>query len=481
MTKARSAIVVGGGHNGLICAAYLARKGLKVEVLEARNTLGGGLALTSSHMSLHASILKDLKIKLRSQAPVKTIALGPGGEHLRFSGNTIDGPDAASYAAFREEYLAYAKALGPLMLNTPPRLKDFDRADAMTFGKLGWALRFGLGEEAMREFLRVAGMNVYDVLAERFSAPLLKGALAYDAIIGCHVGPRTPNTVLNCLMRLFHDSGQQRVSAEGTASALEEAAGKAGVTMKCGAKVASILVEGDKAVGVTLDTGEALRADIIVSNADAKTTFLDLLGTRHLDALFTHRINKTRTDGDVARLRLTLKDRPTIPGLPDSDLSQRLVIAPDMRTVERAFNASKYGEYSKEPVMDMMLDGRTLSINAAYAPLKLKEGWEAGAEGFKAAVLTVLERYAPGLSASVETAELMTPADMAEAFGNAGGHWHHGEMAIDQAFMMRPVHGTAQYETPVTGLYLCGAAAHPGGDITGLPGRNAAKRILRTA
>lgn len=481
MIKQRKAIIIGGGHNGLICAAYLARGGFAVTVLEARSTLGGGLAMAPTHMPLHPTIHKELKLSKPAAQPLKTIALSPDGDHLHIAGGDVTGPEAKAYAAFHSEYMAYAKALGPLMLNAPPRLKDFGRQDAATLGKLGWAIRFGLGEEAMREFLRVAGMNIFDVLDEHFSSPLLQGALAFDAVMGCHVGPRTPNTVLPFLMRMFHAKSGARISSAGTGKMLEDMARGAGVTLRCDAKVDHILMKDERAVGVALAGGEEMEADVIASNADAKTTFLTLVGARHLDGMFTHRISKTRTKGDVAHIELALSGAPNITGLTEADLANRLLIVSDMRTLERAFNAAKYGEYSQKPVLEMTYANGKLAINAAYAPYDLKEGWDKGRAGFEAAVLSVLEDYAPGIGTLVTSTTMRTPVDIEADFGNAGGHWHHGEMSIDHAFMMRPVHGTAQYETPIPGLYLCGAAAHPGGDITGLPGRNAAKRIVKTA
>jgi phytoene dehydrogenase-like protein len=505
MTKARSALIIGGGHNGLVCAALLARKGLAVTLCEARNAVGGGLApgnlnaqsapgLVHSHMPLHPTVLKELGVKPdpAQQEESDTIALGTDGQHIhltpdRASGSGISAQDAQAYSAFKAAFLAYAKALGPMMLSAPPRLKEFDKRDAMTLAKTGWALRFGLGVEPMREFLRVAGMNIYDVLDEQFETPALQGAIALEAVLGCHVGPRTPNTVLPYLMRLFHEDGRSRTAnPAATSTMLEDAARRAGASIRVNAAVEHILVEEDRACGVTLKDGEELRADIVVSNADAKSTFLTMVGPQHMDAMFIHRISKTRTYGDVARLTLSLKDMPKFTGLSAADLAHRLVIAPDMRSVERAFNASKYGEFSKEPVMDIQCatpsgQGPVLMINAAYAPYRLKQGWETGRDAFQAAVLAVLGNYAPGIEALIDTADLLTPVDIEREYGIAGGHWHHGEMAIDQAFMMRPVHGSAQYSTPLPGLYLCGAAAHPGGDITGLPGRNAAKRILATA
>lgn len=505
MTKARSAIIIGGGHNGLVCATLLARKGMNVTLCEARGTVGGGLAarqvngtdvpgLAHSHMPLHPTVLKDLGLKgsTTQVAAIHTIALGANGKHIHLeaknaSGDGISAQEAAVYQAFKAEYAAYATTLSAMMLNAPPRLKGFDKRDAMTLGKTGWALRFGLGAEPMREFLRVAGMNIYDVLDEHFENPLLQGAIAADAILGCHVGPRTPNTVLSYLMRLFHEAGNARTSSSlATAKMLEGAARQAGVQIRCNTKAGDVIVEDGRACGITLAGGEEVRADIVVSNADAKSTFLQLVGPQHLDAMFVHRVSKTRTYGDVARLTLTLKDLPSFTGLSADDFEHRLLIAPDMRRVERAFNASKYGEFSPEPVLDITCANRDtnapiLMINAAYAPYRLKQGWETGAKDFQAAVMAVLERHAPGIGALVDVSDLLTPVDIERDYGTAGGHWHHGEMAIDQAFMMRPVHGSAQYAAPLPGLYLCGAAAHPGGDITGLPGRNAAKRILATA
>jgi phytoene dehydrogenase-like protein len=207
--------------------------------------------------------------------------------------------------------------------------------------------------------------------------------------------------------------------------------------------------------------------------------------------MFVHRVNSIRAKGDVAKLHLALDGLPKVIGLSAEQLAQRLIIAPDMRYVEHAFNHSKYAEFSENPLLEITIpsiadpslapSGRhVMSISASFAPYTLKLGWESQRDAFMQRVIDVIEQYAPGFSAQIVAHELLTPVDIETQYHLSGGHWHHGEMAIDQLFMLRPVHGAAQYDTPIEGLYLCGAAAHPGGGLTGLPGRNAAQRIMRT-
>ena len=513
MTDSRTMIVIGGGHNGLICAAYLARAGHDVQVLEANEAVGGGASTHAiaagyrvsglAHV-LHAlspKVCRDLDLAtagLMVGEPIDTISLGRDGRHLTLGASELSGIDLSqtdidAYREFKKEFRNYAGALESLMMNKPPRLKNMDRRDKITLASLGWKLRFGLGADPMAEFLRVGGINIHDVLNEAFVDPRIKGALAVDAVLGHHMGPRTPGTVLTYLHKLRGEIyGSQTLPPGGmgqVATALSEAVTQAGASIRTGARVTQVIVSDGRVTGVELQSGERISADVVISNADAKTTFLDLVGTAELDAMFAHRIAKTRTAGNVAKLHFALSGLPEVPGLSREQLGQRLIIAPDLRYVEHAFNHAKYGEYSENPVLEITLPSisdpslapegqHVMSISATFAPHTLKKGWEDSREDFKNRVCAVIEQYAPGFSTLIVARELLTPADIETQYNVAGGHWHHGELTIDQSFMMRPVHGTAQYSTPVEGLFLCGAATHPGGGINGVPGHNAAQRIL---
>ena len=508
-----SIIIIGGGHNGLVCATYLARAGFRVQVLEARETAGGGISdhhfakgyrvagLAHVLHPFNPTIIKDLDLigaGLQPGEAINTISLGRDERHLTLgtqnvTGSGLSSEDASAYKAFKAEFHAYTRALEPLAINKPPRLKDMDRKDMFTLGKLGWSLRFGLGAASMSELLRVGGINIYDVLNETINDPQLKGAIAADAVIGHFMGPRTPTTVLTYLNRLRGETyGAHALPAGGTANiaaVLVNAASKAGVDIQTGSKVQRIIVADGKATGVQLQSGEERMADMVISNADAKTTFLNLVGTPELDAMFAQRVHTTRTNGNVAKLHFALNGLPHVSGLSGAEHGQRLLIAPDMRYVEHAFNHAKYGEYSEAPVLEITIPSladaslapeghHVMSVSASFAPYVLKKGWETGRNEFAQKVISLIEEYAPGFRAQIVASEVLTPVDIERQFNVTGGHWHHGEMTIDQSFMMRPVHGTAQYDTPIDGLFLCGAAAHPGGGITGLPGRNAAKRIM---
>ena len=513
MTRSGSVIIIGAGHNGLVCATYLAKAGYAVQILEAREVVGGGASTREfaegfrvsglAHVlhPLNPKIVKELGLGAKGAKPgtaIDTISLDRDGRHLTLSTDSVSGAglsdaDAQAYSAFKREFRRYAKALEPMTMNKPPRLKDMDNTDKLTLAKLGWKLRFGLGKISMREFLRVGGSNIYDVLNEFFEDQRLKGAIAADAVIGHHMGPRTPTSVLTYLQRLRGELYGAEILPSGgmgeVANILAGAAERAGVKIRTEAPVQRIVVTDHKATGVQLQSGESIEADIVISNADAKATFLHLVGTEYLDAMFAHRVHKTRTEGTVAKLHFALKDLPRIEGLSEAQLGQRLLVAPDMRYVEHAFNHAKYGRYSDAPVLEITIPSladtslapagqHVMSVSASFAPYSLKEGWDKSTGDFADKVVALIADYAPGFAAQIIAREILTPVDIEREYKVTGGHWHHGEMSIGQSFMMRPVHGAAQYDTPIEGLFLCGAAAHPGGGITGIPGHNAAKRIL---
>jgi phytoene dehydrogenase-like protein len=513
MTDPVKALIIGAGHNGLVCATFLARAGYAVEIIEARDCVGGAAAPRAfadgftapglAHVThgFNARATKELGLPDLANGRIgslDTVALSRNGNHLFLSADTVAGADITqadldAYHRFKREFRRYAAALDPLMMNKPPRLKDMDFKDKVTLAKIGLKLRFGLGRRSMSEFLRVGGANIYDVLNENFDHEGLKGAIAADAVLGHHMGPRTPSTVLTYLTRLHGEAnnagGRLNIGARAITDALYRAAINAGATLRLNARVEHILVEDGKTTGVQLETGEVIPTDLVVSNIDAKSTFLRLTGARNLDAKFVHRVSKQRTDGDVAKLHLALSAKPAIKGLNDDQMKHRLLIAPDMRYLEHAFNHSKYGEYSNHPVLEMLIptlsdptgaprDCHVMSVNAGFAPYGLAEGWDQGRDTFKDKILDAIELYVPGIRALILHQEFLSPVDIEREYGVTGGHWHHGEMGIDQSFMMRPVHGAAQYDTPIDGLFLCGAATHPGGGITGICGRNAAARIL---
>ncbi len=504
--RQRRIIVIGAGHNGLVCAATLARAGHQVTVFEARHRSGGaattrefapGFRVSAGAHLLHAldpAIAKEMNLAKHGLAyaatGLGTVALAPDGQWLRYRGGKLEGPgaldaDREAMKIFDRQMDRFAALLRNLRSEVPPRLGTRDRGALLALGRLGWAIR-RLGRDDMREFLRIAGINVYDVLNERFDNPLLKGALSLDGTLGAHLGPRSNNSVFNLLNRYTREGYAIPAGGLGAVSAaMADAARAAGADVRTHCPVRRIVVDFDRAAGVRLETGEELAADVVISNADPKTTFIELLGQRHLEAGFAHRVRNIRSNGGVAKLHLALDGLPAFNGLDEAMTGQRLVIAPDPDYVERAFNHAKYGEFSKHPALEITIpslhDNRlaapgqhVLCANVQWAPYHLKGGWNGARRHLVEACLVMLEQYAPGIREQVLHHELRSPWDLEQEFGMSGGHWHHAELALDQSMMLRPVPGAAQYATPVNGLYLCGAGSHPGGGIMGNAGRNAA-------
>jgi len=496
----------------LACAAYLARAGHQVTVLEAADSVGGAACTqefapgfrvsAGAHLLylLDEGIRKELNLESHGLAiarqDLETISLDTGGQHVRIRGENAEGVSAADQGAMREYHRLmsrFASLIGGLHGRIPPRLGTTERQDLLSLARLGWDIR-RLGRKDMREFLRIAGINVYDVLQEKFESELLKGALSLDGTLGTFLGTRSNNSVF-CAMHRMSGGNRYAIPAGGmgaVSDAFAGAATAAGAGIRTGTRVKRIMLDFDRVSGVELENGEHLEAQRIISSADPKTTFMGLLGARNLEAGFAHKVRNIRCKGYAAKLHLALDGLPEFTDLETVMTGERLLIAPSLQYVEHAFNHAKYGEASAEPVMEISIptlhdhslapEGKhVLSAVVQWVPYELKGGWQDQRSAFCDRAIDLLAGYAPGIREQVLHAELLTPVDIEARFGNSGGHWHNGELSLDQSMMMRPVPGAAQYATPVDGLWLCGAGSHPGGGVMGCAGRNAANAVLQGA
>ena len=508
-------IIIGAGHNGLICAAYLAKSGQNVLVLEAADTPGGMAADREFHPGFHTPIahsighfsnrvVNDLNLTQHGFEPpsrsLPTICLDPDRNHVTINGKSVSGvdeDDVLAYENYSNLMNRFSTALDPFWLKTIPRIGPGRLSDLLTFAHLGLNVR-RMGRKDMQEFLRIASLPARDLMDEFFENDLLKSALAWDGLIGSKMAPRSPNgALLSLLYRWSEESfGIHNLPAGGInslISALVAAATAAGAEVRCGAEVDRVeLHEGDDGLaagGVRLANGEIIEADRVVSSADPQTTFLQLVGVRHLDIGFTNRIRRLRCDGFVAKLHLALDGVPEFTGITKPE--GRMIIAPGLDSIEFAFDDAKYGDCPENPVLEILIpslsnrslapDGQhVLSAHVMYVPYQHRGGWtESARSRMCERAISAIENYAPELRQHIVHQEFLTPADLEREYRVTGGHWHHTEFSMDQMLMMRPTYEAAQYETPIPGLYLCGAGCHPAGDLTGFAGHNAAREILR--
>jgi phytoene dehydrogenase-like protein len=515
--RAADAIVIGAGHNGLVTAAYLAKAGLKVIVLEAADRAGGA-AVTSefapgfrtsgvAHLlhAFHPRVAADLGLKLRTLGPrIGTTALAPEGSRIDFTSDAagteasiarLSPADARAFGAVMRRLIRLAEALGGYLRKTPPSpLPSANSLGAnLALGLFALDLRL-LGRKDFLELTRILTMNVADMAQDFFESDLLKGLLAFDATLGLFLGPRSPNTVFSLLFRLAgfgkHGMGGLYLPAGGMGSltdALADIARRAGAEIRTEARVERILVEREAAAGVVLASGEEIRAPIVASSADPQRTLLKLLEPGLLDVQFAQRIRHLRMNGCVAKLNIALD------GLPEcwSGIAGRMVVAPAIDHVERAFDAAKYGGVSEHPALEIVIPTLTdpslappgkhvASILTQYAPYRLRETTnDAARSQILERSLALLSQVARDLPQRIIAAEALTPQDLEASYGLTGGQWHHGEVTLDQMFFLRPAPRYQQYRMPLPGLWLCGAGAHPGGHVSGLPGANAAREILK--
>ena len=509
-------LLVGGGHNGLVCATYLAKAGKKVLVLEANEQLGGASATREfapgysvsacAHWlnQLSPRVSKDMGLDQHglelAARDLNSIGLSLDGQHVTVTaagveGSTLSAEDKAAYQDFDRLTLKFSKLLAKAFAVRAPKLAESNLTDRINLMKLGLGMKM-LGKEDMSELLRLALINMYDVMQENFDNELLKGLLSFDGVLGAHMGPRSPNTVFGYLYRRIGDIHGYKGSAVvkggmgALGAAMANSARAAGVEIRSSCPVEQVNLTEGRASGVTLVGGEIINAPLVVSNVDPKTTFEKLVGFRNVETGVVRRVSQIRMRSNVAKLHLALDSLPQFTGLDETGTGQRLVIAPSMDYIETAFNSAKYGEHSLAPAMDISIPTvhdttlapagkHVMSVIVQFAPYDLKGGWENNKEAFKQRLIDLLSEYAPGIEDTIVASELLTPVDLEREFHMKGGHWHHGEISLDQVMMMRPFPGASQYGTPVDGLYLCGAGAHPGGGVMGLAGRNAAQEIIK--
>jgi len=505
-------IIVGAGHNGLVCAAYLARSGQKVLVLEASSSPGGlattrefhpGFSASVAHSVSHfsAKVASDLQLGKHgfdiAASEAALIGLGESGQHVRVDSKSVTGvrdDDVQAYRTYQQQLSAFANALAPFWEQTIPRIGPGSLRELLTFAQMGLNIR-KLGKQRMQEFMRIASLPARDLMDENFTSELLKATLSWDGLIGSRMAPRSPNSsVLVMLYRMAQaNRDAHAINVRNLVSALTNSATESGVDIRCNAPVEKILVEssddGTAATGVITSDGVQIAASHVVSATDPQRTFVNLVGVEYLDIGFTNRIRRLRCDGLVGKLHIALDGLPEFTGLDSPD--GRLLIAPDLDAIEFAFDDAKYGGFSAQPVMEVVIPSlsdtalapsgkHVLSAHVMYVPNQLKGGWaDAAKNKIREHSIDQLARYAPNIREQIVHSEFLTPADLEHDYHVTGGHWHHTEFAMDQMLMMRPTYGAAQYRTPIPGLFLCGAGCHPGGDLVGAAGHNAAHEMLR--
>jgi phytoene dehydrogenase-like protein len=519
------AIIIGGGHNGLVTAAYLGKAGRKVLVLE-RRAIVGGAAVTEELIpgfkfsscadgtgGLSPAIIRDLDLYRHGleylPADPVIFAPQPDGRSLtiwRDIQRTVQEiepfsrRDAARYPDFIALMGKVSKLVGALMTVTPPHMPRPAATDMPELLKLLGPAR-QLSKKDIYDTLRILPMSVSDLLDEWFESDAVRGLIAARGISGITWGPRAAGTAYMLLYscagdsQAFSSGGIVEGGMGGLTQAIARAARHYGVEIRTGAEVAEIVVENGQTNTVRLANGQTLTAAAIISNADPRTTFMNLVDPAYLDPFFVKQVQNIKYRGSGARVHLALKELPQFTALNGNDSGEYLRgytrIAPSLNYLEKAFDAAKYGQFARQPYLDVtipsLLDpslapvgNHVMSIYMQYAPYQLREGnWDDCREALGQAVIDTLAEYAPNLKKSILHTRVLTPLDLETIYSLPEGNPNHGEMTLDQFLYMRPVPGYAQYRAPIEGLYMCGAGTHPGGGVTGLPGYNAAREILK--
>ncbi len=518
------AIIVGAGHNGLVTAAYLARAGRRVLVLERRHVVGGACVTEEAFPGFKVStaayvnslfrkeIVRDLRLadhgfevlarEPSSFTPLpdgRSLLMGPDAELTRKEIGKFSQRDAERYQRYEAMLERVADIIEPTLTQSPPDLLRPRLGDLRKLFTLGRAFRrLGAGAGEAVEILTGAARTVLD---RWFESEELKATLATDAIIGAMASPSMPGTAYVLFHHVMGETdgkrgvwGYVRGGMGGLTQALAAAARAHGAVIRCEAEVTRVLVRDGRVTGVALATGEEFSAPIVASNADARVTFTRLLDRRQLPPDFMTAVDRISYDSASLKINVALAELPSFSALPGTAPGPHhrgtIHICPDQDYIERAYDDAKYGRPSSRPVLECTIPsvvdptvappGRHLmSIFVQYAPYALREGsWDELREPFADRCFDLLNEYAPNFKRSVLARQVLTPLDLERVFNLTGGNIFQGAMTPSQLFSLRPVPGYASYRMPIRGLYLCGAAAHPGGGVMGTPGLNAARAIL---
>lgn len=519
------AIIVGAGHNGLVCAAYLARAGRRVLVLERRELVGGCAVTeeiwpgyrvsTAAYLTslLQERIIRDLELarfgyKVDAKDPA-FFSPFPDGRYLfmwQDRAKTLEEiakfsrRDAAVFPVYEEHLERLSQVVEGLLLTIPPEFPPHGLGDFVEYLKLAAKMR-GFSPREIVGLVKIFTQSAAEFLDEWFESDAIKVTLATDGVIGANGGPRSPGTAYILLHHVMGSVGGHRGlwgfvrGGMGTVSnAIAESARSRGVEIRSNASVVHIKIAGGRARGIVLEGGEEIDAEMVISNLTPQLTFLNLIDAEALPGDFLDAIRKYRSEGTSCKINLALNGLPNFSALPGAEGPQHratMHICPSLEYVERAWDDAKYGSPSQSPLLELTVptiydpslapEGRhILGIFIQYAPYTLRDAnWDELREPFAYRVFDLIEEYAPGFRDLIVDKQVLTPLDLERRFGLTGGNIFHGEMSLDQMFVMRPVAGSARYRTPIRGLYLCGSGTHPGGGVMGAPGYNAAHAILK--
>src|SRR6478672_1627869 len=516
-------IVIGGGHNGLVNAAYLAQKGKKVVVLERRHVLGGAavteevfpgfkFSVCSYVVSLlRPEIIRDLDLPRHGLEILPldgTFTPMPNGDYLwrvNDHGKTHreiarhSKVDAEAYDEFGKAMQAMCRFVKPILSMVPPDPATLNPRELMKMLFLGRRFQ-GLTSDDKYNQVQLMTMSAIDFLDQWFETDVLKATMSASGIIGTFLGVRSPGTAYVLLHHYmgeidgaFRSWGFARGGTGAISNAIPSAARELGVEIRTEAPVARVLMNNGQARGVVLDNGDEIRCDVVSSSLDPRLTFMKMVGREHLPSDFVEDVNRYKFRGSSGKVNLALSGLPDFTCLPGEGRHLRgaISISPGVEYMERAYDDAKYGRYSRRPYIDMVIPTLTdpsvappgkhvMSCFVQYAPYHLKEGiWDEQREAFGDAVIETISEYAPNLRSIMLHRQVLTPLDIEREFGLTEGNIFQGELTLEQLFFLRPAPGWAQYRTPIRGLYMCGSATHPGGGIMGAPGLNAAMRILK--